>query len=171
VEREFDAVVGRFVLMHQADPADTVSRAAEAVHTGGVCLFMESFMAGLCAGAHSHPASELYDRVVRWKCRVVASAGADIHAGLRLRQVFANAGLPEATLRMEAAVEGGPDSLIYRYMAESVRSMLPVAEENGIDGFTSESVGTLESTLRDEVVAAGGVLVCWPIVSAWCRLP
>ena len=80
-----------------------------------------------------------------------------------------SAKLPAPEMRMEAPVEGGPDSLIYRYMAESVRSMLPMADSHEITGFSAEKVATLEAQLRDEVVSSGGVLVCWPVVSAWCR--
>ena len=60
--------------------------------------------------------------------------------------------------------------IIYRYMAESVRSMLPMADSHEIGGFSPESVEQLEANLRDELVESGGVLVCWPVVSAWCRL-
>ena len=72
-------------------------------------------------------------------------------------------------MRLVAPVEGGPDSLIYRYMAESVRSMLPMADSHEISGFSADDVVLLEAQLRDEVVSSGGVLVCWPVVSAWCR--
>jgi hypothetical protein len=102
---------------------------------------------------------------------VVKGAGADLRAGLGLRRVFVDAGLPAPTTRMEAPVEGGPDSIYYRYVAESLRSMLPKAEEAGLDDFESVDPEALEEELRDEVVAGGGVLVAWPLVSAWCRLP
>lgn len=121
------------------------------------------------AAQHSYPKSDLYDKVVRWKCRVVAAAGADIEAGLGLYRTFREAKLPDPEMHMEAPVEGGPDSLIYRYMAESVRSMLPMADSLEISGFNPERVARLEARLRDEVVSSGGVLVCWPVVSAWCR--
>ena len=71
---------------------------------------------------------------------------------------------------MEAPTGGGQSSLIYRYMAESMRSMLPMAEKNGIDGFSAERVDNIEASLRNEVLANDGVLMCWPVVSAWCRL-
>lgn len=168
--RSFDALVARFFLMHQSAPEQTLADTAKAVRPGGVILMLESHMAGLLDAQHSYPNSPLYDEVVRWKCRVVSAAGADIEAGLSLYRTFQAAKLPAPALRMEAPVEGGPDSLIYRYMAESVRSMLPMAQASGIDGFTSERVDGLESNLRDSVLATDGVLVCWPVVAAGCRL-
>jgi ubiquinone/menaquinone biosynthesis C-methylase UbiE len=166
-----DAVVGRFVLMHQDDPAATLAAAARAVRPGGVVAFVESFMAGLLDAPHSHPRSQLYDRVVRWKCAVVAAAGADVEAGVRLRRTYLEAGLPAPALRMETRVEGGPDSPIYRYFAESARSMLPMAERFGLRDVREDEVDTLEDALRRERVATDGVLIAWPLVCAWCRVP
>ncbi len=165
----FDAVIARFFLMHQRAPADVLAAAASAVRPGGAILMLESHMAALLDAQHSFPRSALYDEVVRWKCRVVAAAGVDIESGLGLHRTFASAKLPAPEMHMEAPVEGGPDSLIYRYMAESVRSMLPMAEAHGISGFCPQSVDTLEARLRDDVVSCQGVLVCWPVVSAWCQ--
>ena len=127
-------------------------------------------MAGLLDTQHSYPHSEIYDGIVRWKCRVVSAAGADIEAGLALYRIFRAAKLPEPELRMEAPVEGGADSLIYRYMAESIGSMLPMAASHQIGGFDAGEVARLEDRLRDDVVSNEGVLVCWPVVSACCRL-
>lgn len=167
----FDALVGRFVLMHQPEPARTLGRAVEAVRPGGLVVMIESHMAGLRATCHSLPPSAVYDRILRWKCRVVEAAGADVQAGLRLRSVFVDAGLPEPEIRMEARVDGGADTAAYRYFAESVRSMLPMADRLGIDGFTVEDVDTLEDELRSEIVATGGAIVSWPLVAAWTRVP
>ncbi len=168
--RSFDALVARFFLMHQPSPGETLAAAARAVRPGGVVMMLESHMAGLLDTQHSYPHSEMYDAIVRWKCRVVSAAGADLEAGLALYRTFRAAELPEPELRMEAPVEGGADSLIFRYMAESIRSMLPMAESHQIAGFDADEVARLEDSLRDDVVANEGVLVCWPVVSAYCRL-
>jgi SAM-dependent methyltransferase len=162
----FDAVVGRFILMHQTDPAATLAAALGNARTGAAVAFVESAMVALQGGAHSYPHSPLYDQIVAWKCAVVGGAGADLAAGLKLRRVFLDAGLPEPVTRLHARVEGGPDSPLYAYMAESVRSMLPQARRLGVAGFDEAAVDTLAHRLRDEVVAGGGVLVAWPVVAA-----
>lgn len=165
----FDALVGRFVLMHQNEPGAALAGAARAVRSGGVVSMVESYMELLRSGGHSEPHSPLYDEIVRWKCAVVEGAGADVRAGARLRRTFLEAGLPEPVTRLEAPVEGGTDSLYYDYVALSVRSMLPEAERLGLRGFSAEDVDTLAGRLREEVVALGGTLVAWPVVCAWCR--
>jgi SAM-dependent methyltransferase len=166
-----DALVGRFVLMHQRDPAGALRAAARQVRPGGVVAFVESHMSASVPGAHSWPHSPTYDRVVRWQTDVIRAAGSRPDMGLALGPTFLAAGLPAPDLRLEARVEGGPDASIYRYIAESLRSMLPLAERFGIARLTPEEMDRLEGKLRAEVTAAGGVLVSPLVVTAWCRLP
>lgn len=170
-EAPFDAIVGRFILMHQENPSAELAGVLENVRTGGPVAIIESSMASLLGSTHSHPHSPLYDRIVRWKCAVVGGAGADLAAGLKLRSIFMDAGLPEPVTRLHARVEGGPDSALYPYMAESVRSMLPQARRLGVEGFDEAGVDVLADRLREEVVALGGVVVAWPVVTAWSRAP
>jgi ubiquinone/menaquinone biosynthesis C-methylase UbiE len=166
-DASMDALVGRFVLMHQRDPVATLAAAARAVRPGGVIVMIESHMVALERGVHSEPHSPVYDQIVKWKTSVVRGAGADVHAGGRLRSTFLDAGLPAPATRLEARLEGGPDSLYYRYVAESVRSMLPEAARLGLGGYAADAIAGLEVALRDEVVASGGVLVTWPVVAGW----
>ncbi len=168
-EAPYDALVGRFVLMHQPDPAKTLAASAGSIRRGGIVVLVESNMASLLDAVHSLPYSSLYDEIVRWKCGVVGAAGADLRSGLRLRRTFLDAGLPEPTTRFEAPVEGGPSSPIYAFMADTCRSLLPQAARHGIGGLDEEAVETLEERLRRDIVAGGGVVLGWPAVAAWCR--
>lgn len=166
--RRVDALVGRFVLMHQADPARTLRAAAGHVRPNGIVAVLESHMSASVAGVHSWPHSPTYHRINRWTVETLRAAGAHPDMGLRLRQVFLEAGLPSPQLWLQARVEGGPDAAIYRYVAESLRSTLPparrvdVASAGGIDG--------IERRLREEVTKSGGVLTSPLVVGAWCRL-
>ena len=170
-EGPFDALVARFFLMHQTDPGKVLAEAAKAIKPGGVVVMIESNMNSLLEGVHSFPHSSLFDEVVKWKSAVVGQVGADLGAGMRLGQTFQEAGLPAPTMRFEAMVEAHGDSPVYRYMAESVRSMLPMAQRHGIDGFTEARINQLAAALHAEVVEHGRVLMGWPVVAAWCRLP
>ncbi|MBT8337936.1 MAG: class I SAM-dependent methyltransferase [Gemmatimonadetes bacterium] len=170
-EPPFDAIVGRFILMHQRDPAAALRRALIHARPGAAVAFLESSMTSLIDGVHSRPFSGLYERIVRWKGAVVAGCGGDLGAGLRLREIMLAAGLPSPSLRFHAHLEGGSDSSWYAFIEESVRSMLPQAERLGIEGFTEMEVDGLADALRAETVAANGVLVGWPVVAAWSRVP
>lgn len=167
----FDAVIGRFVLMHQPDPPSALAAAARRARPGGAVAFVESSMTLLQQGIHSYPHSPLYHRVVRWKCAVVGGAGAHLDAGMALRSTFVGAGLPEPETSLQATIVGGQGHPYYRYIAESVGSMLPMAERLGVPGFDEAGAAALSSELEAEVVTSGGVLIAWPVVTAWCRLP
>jgi SAM-dependent methyltransferase len=166
-----DAVVGRFVLMHQADPARTLGQAARLLGPHGLVAILESHLAACVAGVHSHPHAPAYDSALRWMVEVIEAAGAHPDMGLRLRQTFLDAGLPSPDLWLQARVEGGPDAAIFRYTAESVRSMLTLAERLGVPGSAIGDVDDLERRLREEVVSSGGVLTSPLVVGAWCTLP
>lgn len=170
VPEAFDALVGRFVLMHQPEPAETLRSGARAVRTGGTVVMVESYMELLRTGGHSEPHSPLYDDIVRFKCSVVSGAGADLHAGGRLRRTFVEAGLSDPVCRLETRVEGGPDSPYYEYVAQSVRSMLPEARRLGVEGFGEDDVPELARRLREEILELGGSLLVWPVVSAWAHV-
>ncbi|NNF37104.1 MAG: class I SAM-dependent methyltransferase [Gemmatimonadetes bacterium] len=170
-DEPFDALVGRFVLMHQSRPGRALARAAAQVRPGGIVCLIESYMDALLTGAHSFPHSPLYDEIVRWKSEVVGGAGADLHAGVRLPLTFAEAGLPNPHTRLESRLEGGPDSVYYRYVGLSLASMQPEARRQGLGGLVNADPDVVADRLRAEVMESGGTLVVWPVVAAWCRTP
>jgi ubiquinone/menaquinone biosynthesis C-methylase UbiE len=169
LDRPVDALIGRFVLMHQRDPSRALRAVARSVRNGGLVAFLESHMSALVGAVHSCPHSPTYDRIVGWLVDVIQAAGAHTDMGLRLRQVFVEAGLPSPRLWLQARVEGGPDAAIYRYIVDSLRSMLPLADSFGIANLSLDEVDELERQLSDEVTASGGVLTSPIVVGAWCE--
>ncbi|MEM7416161.1 MAG: class I SAM-dependent methyltransferase [Gemmatimonadota bacterium] len=167
----FDAVVGRFILMHQREPGRTLSAVTLSVRPGGTVLMIESWMNVLRTGAHSEPYSDLYAEIVEWKSLVVEGAGADLAAGGRLRATFAEAGLVDVRTHLEALYAGAVESPYFEYVEQSVRSMLPEARRLGLGGFTEETSEGLADRLRDEVGRRNGGLVAWPVVVAIGRVP
>lgn len=167
----FDAVIGRFILMHQRDPAAVLAGVSRLVKPGGRVVIVESWMELLRAGGHSQPHAELYDEIVEWSCRVVEGAGADLASGGRLRETFQRAGLGQAECRMEALVAGGAADPYYEYVEQSVLSMLPEAARLGLDGFTPDNAVGIGAELESATVASAGSLVGWPVVAAIGRVP
>lgn len=171
IAEPFDAVIGRFILMHQRDPASLLATVTEQVRPGGSVVMVESWMALLRGGLHSQPHSTLYDEIVEWKCRVVEGAGADLNSGGRLRTVFEQAGLEVVECRMEALVAGSEHHPYYEYVEQSVRSMLPEAGRLGLEGFTESRAAGLGARLAADTAGASGSLVAWPVVAAIGRVP
>lgn len=65
----------------------------------------------------------------------------------------------------------GADSPLYDYLANTVRSILPMLERFGISTAAEVDVDTLAERLRREVVTARGTVLCPPMVGAWARTP
>src|SRR6202008_5040926 len=99
-EQPFDAVVGRYVLLFQADPGAMLRRLAKLVRPGGIIVFHEpdwSFV-------RSDPPAPLYDRCNRWVVETFYRVGTSTNMSSKLRGAFLAAGLPGPTMRMEAVV-------------------------------------------------------------------
>jgi SAM-dependent methyltransferase len=167
--RPLDALVGRFVLMHQANPAAALREAARDVRSGGTVAMIESDLSASVAGVHSRPPSPTYDLLLRFMVEALRGAGAHPDMGLRLGRTFLDAGLPEPRLWLQARVEGGTGGPIGGYMAESFRSMRPRARGPGLPELPTSDPEELERRIKEEVRAGGGVLTSPLVVAAWCR--
>ncbi len=171
IDTQFDAVVGRFILMHQADPVLFLARCSARVRPGGSIAFLESHLEASVAGVHSHPHSRVFDRLWKLQLAAIEAVGAHTDMGLRLPETFRAAGLPDPVARASATLEGHAESDLFRYTAESVRSMLPVFERNRIARLTEADVDAFENELRAEVTGSGGVLMSPVVVGAYARVP
>jgi SAM-dependent methyltransferase len=164
-DRPFDAVIGRLVLMYYPDPVDAVGRLAGHVREGGLIIFQEFDL----ANARSRPLSPTFERYANWIKQTLSATGARTQLGLELYSVYVAAGLPGPTMRMDVVIGGGPDCPVYELAAEVVRSLLPVMEKLKIATATEVDISTLAQRLRDEVVAAKGVVLSPGLVGAWSR--
>ncbi len=153
-----DAVIGRFVLMHQRDPVALLARVRGWVRPGGVVAFVESDIAACQPGAHSQPHSSSYDGIVRVWQHAIAAAGAHLDMGPRLVACFEAAGLTAPALEVDRYVSGKPGSPIFRFAVESARSMLAA-------GAPLPSADALETEVR----ALGGWLSAPPAYAVWAR--
>lgn len=166
-----DAVVGRFVLMHQPDPAQTLARAAHLLRPGGRVAIMESHLTALTPPWHSWPPSAAYSELLAVMLRVIAAAGGRTDMGLSLRATFLNAGLPDPVLDGYATPSGADAPWMCRYMADSLRSMQDVAVRLGVDGLTTEAIDDLERRMLGDMSRPGAVMNGPVVVTAWCAVP
>lgn len=167
LEPPVDAVVGRLVLMYLAEPAVALRQLAGQVRPGGVIAFQEIDT----TGARSLPPSPLYEKCIHWIRETVRQGKSELQMGLKLYQTFISAGLPAPQMIMSARIEGGLDSPAYEYVAQTVRSVLPMMERFGVAKAEEVQIETLAQRLRDEVASGGGVVVLPPLVGAWAHKP
>ncbi len=123
-----DAVVGRLILMYLRDPAAILSHLARQVRPGGPIVFHELVL-GMC---RSEPACALAEQCGQWINDTFVRAAADVDMGWKLFATFQRAGLPSPEMSLGSPVGAGPNSLMYKHIAETIRSLLPMMEHYGI---------------------------------------
>ena len=165
-ERPFDAVVGRYVLQFQPEPATMLRRVAARARPGGVVMFHEPYRGDL----RSYPPVAAYDRAWELVSETVCRLGGDPLFGLKLHKVFIDAGLPAPTMRLESVIAGGATSsdqvhfemdLVGTLASEMERLGLVTAEELDAENYADR--------VLDEVKATDSVVVGRSEVAAWSR--
>jgi SAM-dependent methyltransferase len=160
-----DAIVGRLVLMYQADPAVVLRRLSGFLAPGGVVAIQELDL----DGAKSEPVCPSFVTAVRRIDETFRRIGADPRTGLKLGTIFREAGLPAPQMVLGARVEGGADSPIYDQVTQVTRSLLPQMERTGVATAGEVDVETLAERLRAEALALGATLVSPSLIGAWVR--
>jgi ubiquinone/menaquinone biosynthesis C-methylase UbiE len=166
-ERPFDAVVGRYVLTFQADPATMLCKLARHLRAGGVIAFHEPDW----TGARSLPVSPTYDRCHQWIIETFRLLGTETLMGAKLYAAFVSAGLPPPDMRESAVIGGGAGALPWLHqVAELVRTLLPEMERVGVTTAAEVDIETLADRLQREVAAGGGVIIGRSEIGAWSRV-
>jgi 2-polyprenyl-3-methyl-5-hydroxy-6-metoxy-1,4-benzoquinol methylase len=165
----FDAAIGRFVLIHQADPIVMIRRAAAAVRPQGVVAFHEPVI-GVNAHTHTLPAVDLAVQSVR--CLNSATHALLPHAdvGSRLVACFEEAGLPTPQLMWES-IAGGPASPVWRWLALTYRCTLPHMARLGLTPADTGDPDTLADRLVAAAAAVRAQIVSIPQACAWATRP
>lgn len=96
--RQFDVVIGRYVLLHQAHPAQFIKSAARLVCPGGIVAFHELDVYGEFV---SFPVVETFRQASACLMQVLREHTLSPDAGRYLTALFAQAGLPEPVVFCE----------------------------------------------------------------------
>jgi ubiquinone/menaquinone biosynthesis C-methylase UbiE len=163
--QQFDAIVGRFVLMYYPDPVAAIRKLARHLRSTGLMAFQEFDMDYV----RSRPSAPTFERAAEIMKRTLRMSGTQIKLGSELYPVFIAAGLPEPSLRMDVLIGGGAQFQGYDLMAGTIQSLFPVMEKLGIANASEIDVPTLAARMRDEVVAGKGVALSPALIGAWCR--
>lgn len=166
-DRPFDAVIGRYVLQFQSDPAAMLRSIAGHVRPEGVVAFHEIDWRGL----GSFPPAPLYDQCCRWCVETLRLHGTETGMGSRLHATFVAAGLPPPSMRLEALIGGGANSFpLLQLVADLIATLLPEMERLGVATAAEVGLETLFERLCHEAVATSGVRFGHDQVGAWTRV-
>jgi ubiquinone/menaquinone biosynthesis C-methylase UbiE len=164
----FDAVIGRHILIHLADPLPVLQKAVAITHPGGLIAFQEFDFRTVPRGYPEMPLMfSCQDLIVGFFQRAVPNP--DI--GAKLPWLMQQAGLPAPKAFCEACVDGGPHSLFYEWVTETICSLLPRMEAMGLTTGGEIQIDTLEQRLRQEALETGGFAVISPMIGAFARKP
>lgn len=153
---QFDAIVGRRVLMYLPDAAGTLKRLKALAKLDALLAFQEHSRTTLPAGPGS---LALHRQLYHWHWSTVASEGGDVELALQLPQVMEQLGLSVANVRGEAILlhPGRPS-----FLPVLTRGMLPRIVGQGIASVEQIDPDTLDERIEDEHRASGGTIV-WDI--------
>lgn len=163
---QFDAVVGRLVLMHQPDPVALLRKLCRSLRPGGIAAFQEFDI----SGAHSFPPSPAFEQCLEWIAAAFARTGTDTRMGMKLYSAFTGAGLPAPTLSLDAGIWGGADNPAAVMVTEVTRSLLPVLIKAGIATEAEVAIDSLQDRVQREILAGGGVALSPPLIGCWSKL-
>lgn len=163
--RGFDAVIGRFVLMHAPYPTLLFKRLVEHVRPGGIAVFQEVAL----SRAYSMPPVASYDDKIGPMCAAFERAGRHPDMGASLDCVFRDCGLvPE--LFTGVATEGNGEGFIPAWLAETLETMVPLMERTGVARASELGLSTLEQRVRAEARRKRALLVGPLVVGAWATV-
>jgi ubiquinone/menaquinone biosynthesis C-methylase UbiE len=164
-EAPLDAIVGRLVLMYQADPAASLAPLIKHLVPGGIVAFIEPWFQ-----PPAGPDSTL-KTIATCVVETLRRSGAHVDLGPRLHRVFQAAGLPLPNMRFEAVMDAREDSPLYQYIADTIERLLPKALEYGIPGCAGLDIRSIPDRIRADLNVVGYAALVAPVVCAWCNKP
>jgi SAM-dependent methyltransferase len=164
---QFDAVVGRYILLYQPDAAATIRRLTSFLKAGGIVVFHECDFTN---PNPSFPSCQLYDQVYSLMTEVFRRGGAPPDFGRRLGRTFLDAGLPFPNIVAETVIGGGRGSFLIPWVAETLVNLAPRMTDLRLtapDGVVLDH--TLAGKLEEAVIALGCQIMGSTQYGAWAR--
>ena len=90
LEQDFDAVVGRFVLMWLPDPLAVLERVVKNLRPGGVVAFQDNDFTFSILASDPLP---VFDKLIAWLKDMQVQDGPDYHLGLKMQHLYQRVGL------------------------------------------------------------------------------
>jgi len=125
LDLHFDALVGRFILMHLPDPAAVLRQLLPCVRPGGIVAFQEYELSSHADAFY--PPSPLWEQAYRLSTLAFERAGGNLHAGMQLPSIFRAVGLPAPHMSYEASIGADRDWPGFEMRASFCRSSRSLA--------------------------------------------
>jgi ubiquinone/menaquinone biosynthesis C-methylase UbiE len=159
----FDAIVGRLLLFHVADPVAVARHHIGNLTRGGTFVAIDFDL----GGSRAEPSVPVVDDALRWVQEAFREAGAWPRIGARLGSILEEAGLKRVTTFGIQAYLASRDRSGAAMLAGVVRSLAPAIVRHGIATAEQLDVATLERRIGEAVRQADAVILPPTVVGAW----
>ncbi|MEE4922296.1 class I SAM-dependent methyltransferase [Pseudomonas alliivorans] len=164
----FDCVVGRYVMIHQSDPVAFLRQAASLVRKGGALALHEVFMSGMWM--ESFPNIPMLTDAGQLIDAAFDTGGVRHATAAHMIKHFSEAGLPQPELFCQRHVGGGEHAFMYRWAAETLKTVYPHLISIGRVTADPEYLETFEDRLKAEAMASHAQIFGPNQITAWVRL-
>lgn len=165
---DFDAVVGRNILMYVADPAAVLRVGAEHLRPGGIVAFQEVEWSISEQAARLEAIPSLVRQAASWVYSAFSQAGTEMQMSFKFPGAFLEAGLPSPALILEGILGTDPEWIGYAFLEDALRDILPRLREYGI--FKEDlDAGRYVAQLRAQILQQRAFLPLFFVVGAWAR--
>ena len=166
--RPFDALVGRFILVHLPDPTATLRHLAQLLRSGAKIVFFEPDFTVPSAVFPSMPDLKNCEN---WILEALRHSGATLDIGMRLYHIYRGAGFVDASTVVSHLSGCGVSRQMVDFFVETVRSLLQVIERYGIATREEIQIDALGDRMEAAVRAADPQWVGSRYIAAWARKP
>jgi ubiquinone/menaquinone biosynthesis C-methylase UbiE len=159
---EFDALVGRLILMHLDDPVSVMKSLVKHVKIGGVVTFQDC----IATNSSSSPFVPLFADCARWVREALRISGRNPDIGHSLQQIFAESGL-RSQVAMRIPTFSYQQLETVDFTVSTVNSVADLILENRIATYDEIASPGLADRLQRDLTEARAE-VCLPtLVGAW----
>ncbi len=163
-EETFDAVVGRFILMHVPDAVGALKATIRFSKPRGIIAFIEMDI----SEASALPELPLLTRCVDWIVSTYRKVGVEPNMGSMLYRTYRAAGL-NPRLHGTCRIESGPDAIVYDFAAQALSTLMPAIEAHGIATIADVDPPTVADRLRAAAVAGDHCIFLPRLIGAWAN--
>jgi SAM-dependent methyltransferase len=165
LDDQFDAVVGRFILLYIKDRAALLRRLSQQLRPGGIIAFEEP---DHTLYGTTQPHAPVFEQATTRIKEVFGRAGLDTQ-GMNLFRLFLEAGLPAPEMELITTI-GGPDWAGHAQVADATSALLPLMVKFGIATEEEVQAKTLEQRLREEAARLQSISMATGLMHVWTRV-
>jgi ubiquinone/menaquinone biosynthesis C-methylase UbiE len=165
---QFDALIGRFILMYLPDPAAVLLKLSAQLRSGGVIAFFEPDFTVLSVTLPDVP---LVRRCEEWFVAALRASGACVDMGMRLYPTYRAARFVNARTKVSHLSGCGFQPGLATFYGETIRSVLPKIVQHDIASSDEVEIETLAERLEVAVRTADPQWVGIRYIGAWANKP